>query len=206
MRRLLLLASVLLLSAGVALAQRGATTPPSDYDIGNSTLSPNSDVDNNPSFSPDQNQAITNDRGTATGDRYPNPAFAGSSGQKTASTAQAQGDVGGTGTTAATSGRQLPSGTKAANSKTAAARNGANSRRAGARARRSKRTGQKNTANQAVTSPVYPTGGPSTTEAPGPATGVRGKKIPQGGNGNYSGTSTKSSGPGYAGPGGTPPK
>ncbi len=199
MGKLAVLMSMCVLASGMALAQSGAETPPSDYGIGNSSLSPytnDSSVGNSPSYSPDQNQVMTNTTGSTTGDRYPNPAFAGYPAAASASSALAQGDVGATGETSATAGERLPSA--AAQSAQPAAQSAKKTRpqrRVQARKRQTKR------GKQTVSVPLTPEEGPSNTEAPGPATGVRAKKVPQGGMGNYSGTSTKSSGPGYGGPG-----
>ncbi len=175
MRNLAVLMSMCVLAFGMALAQRGAETPPSDYGIGNSSLSPytnDSSVGNSPSYSPDQNQVITNTEGSATGDRYPNPAFAGYPAAGSASSALAQGDVGASGQTSATSGERLPlRAAQTANGKQSQTASKARPRRkAQARKRQSKR-GQ-----QTVSVPLPPEEGPSNTEAPGPATGVTGKK------------------------------
>lgn len=176
MRKFWLLIGIGLLAAGVAFAQQ---PPPSSYGIGNSSLSPNSDVGGGPSLSPDQNQAMTNAEGSTTGNQYPNPAFAGSSGMQTASSANAEGTAGVSSSTSATAGRRLPhSGTTAASSNVHKKTNHPGHYRA----------------------PLYPFSGPSTTAAPGPDTGFKGnKRVPQGGFGQYSGTSSHSSGPGYAG-------
>lgn len=184
MRKLLLLAAMLMLSGGVAMAQRGATTPPSDYGIGNTTTSPNSNVGNSPSMSPDQNQAVTGTRGSTTGDnraRDYNPGTAGSGYSQNHSTALGQGTTGASESTSATSGRRLP---KKAKGKAASTR--AHHKMAGNKPQQ-----------QSYKAPVYPEQGTSTTEAPGPATGVKPtSKAKRGGKGNYSGTKSKSSGPG----------
>ena len=183
MKRIILLSAVLLLG-GVVLAQNGAAPPPSDYGIGNQTLSPNSNVGSSPSMSPDQNQAITDTRGSTTGDnraRDHNPGTAGSAYPQNHSTALGQGTTATSESTSATAERRLPR--KPAKGK--AATNTAHRKRAG-----------KKKAQQTYLTPIPPDQGPSTTEAPGPNTGVKAKhKTPQGGNGNYSGTSPKSSGP-----------
>ncbi len=183
MRTLLLTAAVLALSLGVGVAQRGATTPPSDYGIGNTTTSPNSNVGNSPSTSPDQNQAITDTRGSTTGDnraRDYNPGTAGSGYSQNHSTALGQGTTGASESTSATAGRRLP--------KKSTGKGVPNH----ARGRRASHKGQQ----QSYMAPVYPEQGPSTTEAPGPATGVKPTaKAKRGGKGNYSGRKAKSSGP-----------
>jgi hypothetical protein len=143
------------LAGSMALAQQ---SPPAATGIGNQTTSPNSNVSNNPSMSPDQNQASTETRGSTTGDKG-NPDLAGASGSQTSSTANAQGTEGATGQSSATAARQHAYGKDTRH-----------------HPQRRKRKGAANGSNQrsgqeTYQAPTPPTSGPSTTEAPGPATG-----------------------------------
>jgi hypothetical protein len=175
MKRVLMLAAALVFAAGFLAAQNGAAPPPSDVGIGNSTMSPTGSGAA-PSMSPDQNQRMTNQQGSTTGDRNQNSGLAGSSGLQTGSAANSEGTTSTSSSTSATAGRRLPHAKGAAK---------ANRKQKGTT---QSGDGQGNT----VSSPVYPSGGPSTTEAPGPATGVTGNRnVPQGGNGQYSGTSSQ---------------
>ena len=81
MRRLVLLMAVLLLSAGVALAQK---TPPGGDMVGSDRPGGRSDVRSAPTASPDANQQLTGTTGSSSGYEQ-NPAFAGSSTYGTAS-------------------------------------------------------------------------------------------------------------------------
>ncbi|MFB3815257.1 MAG: hypothetical protein ACE14L_14210 [Terriglobales bacterium] len=117
MRRLrfvlsLLLGTVVLLRPGLAVAQRAATLPPSDFGIGNQSLSPDAGAyggaNNSLSFSPNINQIITNTTGSAVGNQYPNAAFGGYGTAQTSGIALAQGATGATQDASASAGLWLP--------------------------------------------------------------------------------------------------
>lgn len=112
MKRILACIS-LLLFALVCLAQQ---PPPADgVGLGNDHLSPNSTDSNVPSMSPDQNSAMTDTTGSVSGDKG-TPAFAGSSGANTASTANSEGRKSVAASTSATATRRESYGLERANS------------------------------------------------------------------------------------------
>lgn len=174
MKRILLFTAVVCIGTVVGFAQM---PPPAATGIGNTATSSNSNINISPSFSPDQNQASTNSRGSTSGDQM-NPDFAGSSGAQTSSSTLSQGPTGRTGATSATSaGRrsQVNNATKRNNGgnvnsvprlQQQAAESG--------KQKPSHNSQQQNPSQKSdqITVPLPPTEGPTTTESPGPLTGL----------------------------------
>ena len=177
MRRAVLVLATLLLPACWIVAQQ---PPPAATGIGNSGMATQNDTLNNPSMSPDQNQAATGTRGSVEGDKA-NPAFAGSSGMSTSGRARSNGTEGAAASVSATGGRR-GAHTGAAKQKGNAAEAGrkgtAAQRKKAAQQRRSAKKQPSSGGQKEVTTQLPPTQGASTTESPGPSTGNSPKPKP----------------------------
>lgn len=176
MRTIFTAVAAVFICAAMACAQQ---SPPADgVGIGNDHLSPNGTTSDVPSMSPDQNGVMTDSNGSTTGDKGI-PAFAGSSEDVTATRMNSQGTMGARGSTEATAARRRANRTNQPATQTQPPM------KPGQRAKNKKPNRTAKNANASAGKRTYQDKllganmGPSTTEAPGPSTGVQPRKPPK---------------------------